>query len=290
VELGKTTLPLEDLEPGPVTFQLSLPGYEPITVSGEVGPGEQTFLSGSFVKRAGPQFDAPWENSLGMHFVPVGEVLMAVWPTRIRDYEVYCQFTGAGRQAADFEQDPNHPQVKVSWDDAMAFCDWLTQQERDSGHLASNQLYRLPTDLEWSLAAGLESERGATPEQRDGKIRGFPWGDQWPPPARAGNFADGSPRRSRIPTIAGYTDGHPATSPVGSFDPNKNGLHDICGNVWEWILDSYKPGSRWGVLRGGSWASASSAELRTSYRNVVDRSERDVIYGFRVVITAASSD
>jgi formylglycine-generating enzyme required for sulfatase activity len=58
----------------------------------------------------------------------------------------------------------------------------------------------------------------------------------------------------------------------------------MSGNVWQWCDDFYKPGSRWGVLRGGSWGTAAPGELRSSYRNVVDRSERDVIYGFRCVL------
>ena len=64
------------------------------------------------------------------------------------------------------------------------------------------------------------------------------------------------------------------------------GVYDLGGNVWEWCFDLYKPGSRWGVLRGGSWANKQRAELLTSYRNVVDRGERDVIYGFRCVLVS----
>jgi formylglycine-generating enzyme required for sulfatase activity len=64
------------------------------------------------------------------------------------------------------------------------------------------------------------------------------------------------------------------------------GICDLGGNVWEWCLDLYKPGSRWGVLRGGSWANSRQSELLSSYRNVVDRSERDVIYGFRCVLVS----
>jgi len=64
-------------------------------------------------------------------------------------------------------------------------------------------------------------------------------------------------------------------------------LYDIGGNVWEWCLDTYKgdnSGRDWGVLRGGSWATSSRLEMQSSYRNVVDRNERDVIYGFRCVL------
>ena len=83
-----------------------------------------------------------------------------------------------------------------------------------------------------------------------------------------------------LPSPLGFT----FTSPVGSFPANALGLHDIGGNVWQWCLDAYKPGSRWGVVRGGSWADAAPGELRSSYRNVIDRGERGVIYGFRCVL------
>jgi formylglycine-generating enzyme required for sulfatase activity len=126
------------------------------------------------------------------------------------------------------------------------------------------------------MAVRLMNESGPTPEARDGKIKNeFPWGKQWPPPGDAGNYA--APRHRT------------ATLPVGSFKPNSIGLYDVGGNVWEWCLDTYKgdsspTGRDWGVLRGGSWATGSRLEMQSSYRNVVDRNERDVIYGFRCVL------
>jgi eukaryotic-like serine/threonine-protein kinase len=77
--------------------------------------------------------------------------------------------------------------------------------------------------------------------------------------------------------------------PVGSFKPNSLGLYDLGGNVWEWCGDTYKgdsavAGRDWGVLRGGSWATSNRLEMQSSYRNVVDRNDRDVIYGFRCVL------
>jgi eukaryotic-like serine/threonine-protein kinase len=285
-ELGRTPLLIEDLEPGRVRYEIRLAGFKNLEVTGDVQPGGQTFLPARFVNRAGPVRGQPWENSLGMKFAPVGEVLIGVWPVRVQDFEVFCTSTARARPAVDFPQATTHPVITVNWEDANAFCAWLTTRELAAEQLENGQLYRLITDQEWSAAAGLADERGETPEQRDGSSRDFPWGKQWPPPAGTGNFADGPSKRGA--SIAGYRDGFAWTSPVGSFAANRAGLFDMSGNVWQWCADSYKGGAAgardWGVLRGGSWGTVTPAELRMSYRNVVDRSERDVIFGFRCVL------
>ena len=287
-EIGRTPLLLEDLEPGDIRYELRMAGFKSLEVSGQVQPGEQTFLGARFVKRLGPRRGEPWENSLGMKFVPVGDVLVGIWPARVQDFDAFCTATKRARPAPDFAQDGTHPVVRVSWEDATAFCEWLTAKELAAEQLEQGQSYRLPTDLEWSIADGLPDEGRSTPEERDGKARDFPWGKQWPPPPGAGNFADSSGRRSGAGAIPGYHDGFPQTSPVGSFPANRLGLFDMSGNVWQWCRDSYKGGATgardWGVLRGGSWGTCSAGELRSSYRNVVDRAERDVIYGFRCVL------
>lgn len=177
----------------------------------------------------------------------------------------------------------------MNWQDATDFCQWLTEKERADGHIAENQSYRLPTDVEWSAGAGLPPEGGDTPESRDGKLHGlFPWGTAWPPPQGAGNYADQSlHRRKDNPIIPGYNDHWPQTSPVGTFPANSKGLYDMGGNVWQWCLEGYAGETvshDWGVLRGGSWATYKRSEIQSSYRNVVDRHDRDVIYGFRCVL------
>jgi formylglycine-generating enzyme required for sulfatase activity len=213
-----------------------------------------------------------------MKFVPLGDIQMSVWETRVQDYEAFCRATGRHFESADFHQTAADPAVKVSWFDAMAFCKWLTEKEHDENLIEDRQAYRLPTDLEWSMAVGLVNESGATPEIRDGKIKNeFPWGKQWPAPNGAGNYSLAAGRRRG------------ATMPVGSFKANSLGLYDLGGNVWEWCIDTYKGGNSatsrdWGVLRGGSWATSNRLEMQSSYRNVVDRNDRDVIYGFRCVL------
>jgi serine/threonine protein kinase/formylglycine-generating enzyme required for sulfatase activity len=277
-ELGQTPLVIEEVKPGNVTYELRQTGYKQGSVSGKVEPQQQTFLAARLEKSVGPVPGQPFTNSLGMKFVPLGDIQISIWETRVQDYEAFCRATGRHYEPADFHQTATDPAVKVSWFDAMAFCKWLTEKERDENLIEDRQAYRLPTDLEWSMAVGLVNESGATPETRDGKIKNeFPWGKQWPPPNGAGNYAVATGRRRG------------ATMPVGSFKPNSSGLYDLGGNVWEWCLDTYKGGTNatsrdWGVLRGGSWATSNRLEMQSSYRNVVDRNDRDVIYGFRCVL------
>jgi hypothetical protein len=287
-EIGRVPVLIEDLEPGPVQYEVRLAGYQPYTVKGEVKPGEQTLLGARLTRRAGPMRGQPWENSLGMKFAPVGDVLMGIWLVRVRDFATFCKETGRNAPQPDFPQSEFHPVVLVNHDDAQAFCDWLSQKELSAEQLAQGQSYRLPRDKEWSSAAGLPDEGRNTPEERDGKLREFLWGKHWPPPDQAGNFADSSLRRTGQAAIAGYHDGYAQTSPVGSFAANALGLYDMCGNVWQWVLEPYNPTSRWGVMRGGSWATEKLAELSLTYRNVVDPAGREVIYGFRVVLDPGS--
>jgi eukaryotic-like serine/threonine-protein kinase len=293
--LGQTPLVIEEVKPGPVNYELRLAGYKLSSVTGQVEPQQQTFLAARLEKNVGPEPGQPWTNSLGMKFVPLGDVRISIWETRVQDYEAFCRATGRRLDPPDFAQNGTHPVVKVSWFDANAFCKWLTEKEHDEGLIEDGQFYRLPTDLEWSVAVGLHNEGGATPEARDGKIRNeFPWGKQWPPPSGAGNYSDRSAKLRGTAVIENYTDNYPATSPVGSFKPNSLGIYDLGGNVWEWCADSYKGASDspasarrdWGVLRGSSWATSNRLEMQSSYRNVIDRNDRDVIYGFRCVLAS----
>jgi formylglycine-generating enzyme required for sulfatase activity len=289
-EIGQTPLIIEDVKPGQAAFDLRLQGFKTASVSGEVKSQQQTFLAARLEKATVLEPGPQWTNSLGMKFVELGGIRVSVWETRVQDYDAFCKATGHHHDAADFDQDATHPVVKVNWSDANAFCKWLTDKERGESLLEQGQAYRLPSDLEWSMAVGLPEESGATPEARDGKIKNeFPWGKQWPPPNGSGNYADQSAKRGVTTVIANYVDNFAHTSPVGSFKPNQFGIYDLGGNVWEWCDDSYKgsgaaAGRDWGVLRGGSWGTSNRSEIQSSYRNVVDRNEADVTYGFRCVI------
>lgn len=265
-----------------------------------------------------------WTNSLGMVFVPVSGIAgrFCIWETRVRDFEAFIKATG--RDMGDkmtcfnrelkhdewsgyswknpgFEQGPNHPVVGVNWEDAVAFCQWLTEKERKENP-SPYKLYRLPADLEWSAAVGWT---GNTPEERREKAEGlYPWGKQWPPPKGAGNYADLTAKKkyrsepdSDLTFIEGYDDGYAETAPVGSFSPNPYGLYDMGGNVFEWcaywVIDS---GEEYRALRGASWVEGGDntqgkvSPLLSSYHIGVpipkstSPDARASYIGFRVVV------
>ena len=224
-----------------------------------------------------------WTNTVGMVFTGVAGVpAFSIWDTRVSDYQAYAKANSGIDQSwkePGFEQTAGHPVVKVSWADAQAFCAWLTKKERGEGKINATQRYRLPTDAEWSVAVGLEGEVGGTPEDKDAKIKGvYPWGTQWPPPKGVGNY-------SRDLGVDDYNN----TSPVGSFKPNKHGLYDMGGNVWQWCEDWYDGGQTSRVLRGASWGDNNPGCLLSSSRSRGYPGLRYINIGFRCVLVGGGS-
>ena len=196
-----------------------------------------------------PQARVPveWANSLGMKFVqiPNERVQMAVWETRVRDFETFVKaanYQDADRPDPDgrtwrqpgFAQDPNHPVVYVTLNDAMHFCQWLTQTERAAGRIKPTQSYRLPTRLEWDQSTGFPMPRDAN--RPEGGARFFPpqngGGPGSPPPPPPGDGSGsfpgqppgqplgGQPPAGRLPEGA---------RPAGGPRPNVNGRPDLPG-------------------------------------------------------------
>jgi formylglycine-generating enzyme required for sulfatase activity len=226
-------------------------------------------------------------NTLGMKFVPVSgtDVQFSIWETRVKDYTAYAA-ANAGVDGswkdfgiAGFKQEDTHPVVKVSWEDANAFCAWLTKKELAAGKIKAGQKYRLPTDAEWSVAVGLGKEEGNTPKEKQMGIKDvYPWGNTWPPPKGAGNYAESL-----------NVDSYEYTSPVGSFAANKLGLHDMGGNVWEWCEDWYDPAAKTRrVLRGASWLISRPDYLLSSRRFSYTPVSRYINFGFRCVLVGGS--
>jgi len=178
-----------------------------------------------------------------------------------------------------FEQTDLHPVVNVSWNDAVAFAEWLGKKE--------GKTYRLPTEAEWEYAC----RAGTT-------TRYFP-GDDAEGLAEVGNVADGT-SREKYPgwNAIAARDGFVYTAPVGRYRPNAWGLHDMHGNVWEWCWDWYggdfykasrvdDPAGPLGaadrVIRGGSWSNFPR-DCRSAYRYRSTPVYRSHTLGFRLAL------
>ena len=195
----------------------------------------------------------------------------------------------------------NHPVVNVGWHDAVAYLNWLSEQDglpqayRKNGDewvlvQPATPGYRLPTEAEWAKAARFS---GAKPNK-------YAWGEAYPPGSRAENFADRSASTILPYTLSSYDDGHPVSAPVGSYSANEMGLYDIGGNVAEWVHDYYAvyptetvtavndpsgPASgRHHVVRGAGWKDSTLSELRLSYRDYSAEPRTDL--GFRIARNA----
>ena len=272
----------------------------------------QPWKSGSgTAKLPGPAADEPFNNSLGQRFVPAGTpgVLFCIWETRVRDFEAFVKETGHWvepgfdinergewvklggsdwRAPPGFSQTADHPVVGIGWNDAVDFCVWLTSREYHAGLIGSGDRYRLPTDFEWSIAAGLPPDiAGVIPEHAAEAPRIYPWGSEFPPTLYSGNFAGEEMREvgwpESVPIIAGYRDRHTGPAPVGNYGAQRHGLFDLGGNVTEWVADSgpTRPGDR--LLRGGSWSVGDEVLLRSGRRWAYSPDVRATAIGFRIV-------
>jgi serine/threonine protein kinase len=287
-----TTLLIPKVKPGAVELLLILEGYKPLTLKANVKAGENLPMSAALVKSDSVVFGKPWQNGMKMKFEPITQDLMgAVWETRVRDYQIFLSETKREQAPLlDFPHTPDHPILNVSREDAIAFCGWLTRREFDQERIAQSHQYRLPTDEEWSLMAGLGDEEGDDPSQRNTNKRTvYSWGAKWPPPNAVANYADSTaavlPGVAPESVIQDYDDGFPYTAPVGSFLPNELGLFDISGNVQEWVSDDISETNPLGVVRGAGWNNFIRENLLLGWRNPVPATLRSPFYGFRIVLS-----
>jgi formylglycine-generating enzyme required for sulfatase activity len=190
----------------------------------------------------------------------------------------------------------HQPAVQVSWQQAAAFCNWLSAREglppfyRQSngivtGFNSSATGYRLPSEAEWAWAARASGNQ----------LLLFPWGDTFPPTLIAENYADDTSAYVTGRVLNGYKDGFVVSAPVASLKPNQHKLYDMGGNVSEWVHDAYTIPSANGatqedplggqtgdnyVIRGAAWTHSKLSELRLTYRDYGQAGRDDV--GFRL--------
>ncbi|MFA5679079.1 MAG: PEGA domain-containing protein [Pseudomonas sp.] len=192
---------------------------------------------------------------------------------------------------------PDQPVVSISWQDAALYCNWLSEQEgltpfysigagKVTGTNPVSTGYRLPSEAEWEWAA----------RDNNGVMAKFPWGEGFPPPAGAGNYADQSAASIVGRVLPGFNDGFKVSAPVSRFPANGKGLYSMGHNVAEWIHDFYGSEPSLGtraqrdplgpengefhVIRGASWRHGTITELRLSFRDYGVDKRNDV--GFRV--------
>lgn len=221
-----------------------------------------------------------YEDEVPQRPIHIETYYIARYPTTVAQFRAFVQASGyAPRDPNCLRGLDNHPVVRVTWHDAVAYCAWLTGQLRVHPDLpeplrallsGEGWVVRLPTEAEWEKAA------------RGGDGHQFPWGDE-PDPNRA-NYSD---------------TGIGTTSAVGCFPGGASqpyGCLDMAGNVWEWCHSLYKEypyaagdgredptaeGLR--VLRGGAFYHFHWV-VRCALRHRFFPSNRDWSFGFRVVV------
>lgn len=187
---------------------------------------------------------------------------------------VTWRMTYDGRTASDED-----PVVHVSWNDAAAYAKWLAS--------STGKPYRLPTEAEFEYAL------------RAGRTTKYWWGDGSPAEAveNLTGERDVSPRERQWSSyFDGYSDKYWGPAPVASFNSNPFGVHDMAGNVGEWVQDCWhdnyvrapvdgsawlNPGCKLRTIRGGYWAS-SPDQARAAYRLSAQPDRRDARIGFRI--------
>jgi formylglycine-generating enzyme required for sulfatase activity len=171
-------------------------------------------------------------------------------------------FTYDAKSKVRTDENTNEPVIYISWNDADAFCKWLSQQ--------TNRIFRLPTEAEWEYAARGGKQSQALTFAGVGRPEEVAW------------FSANSGQQ---------------THPVGQRKPNELGLHDMSGNVWEWCSDWFDEkyyrrsleesptGPEKGkqrVVRGGCWRSDPN-QIRTVFRSSATPTEGFYSIGFRIV-------
>lgn len=253
---------------------------------------EVTFTMGSSRREQGRRANE------AMHKVALSRPFyLAAHEVTNRQFRKFDPQHSSGHAKGESLNGENQPAVRVSWQQAALYANWLSEQEglplfyrvEDgvvTGFNPQATGYRLPTEAEWAWAARHEN----------GNMLKYSWGPQLPPNKKTANIADRNAASLAGYVQPAYDDGYAASAPVGSFPANSKGIHDLDGNVAEWVNDFYeiavslseKPDQdplgplegSYHVIRGSSWAHGSVTELRLSFRDYGEEARNDL--GFRL--------
>ncbi len=196
--------------------------------------------------RAGNWHDSYHDND---KYISIDSFTMSRFEIKFDEYDAFAEATGRDKPSAHSWGRGKRPVINVSWHDAVAYTKWLSQQ--------TGQTYRLPSRYEWEYAA------------RAGTRTTYWWGEEIG--KNRANCGDG---------CGSQWDGK-QTAPVGSFSPNRFGLSDTAGNVWEWVT-SGSDSEEDRYMYGGSWYESQSSPTATNY-DTKNPDFRDYDVGFRVV-------
>jgi len=236
---------------------------------------------GTFIMGSPKEEENSMDSERPQHEVTIEPFFMGKYQVTQAQWRFVAQLPQVNRE---LEQDPSHfkgdnrPVEQVSWEDAVEFCDRLSQY--------TGRTYRLPSEAEWEYAC------------RAGSAKPFAFGDTITTNEvnYDGNYTYGNAPKGEY---------RGRTTPVGTFQPNAFGLYDMHGNVWEWCQDNWHSnykgaptdGSAWldneessnrKLLRGGSWFNYP-ANCRSAFRYDNDLDYRIGNFGFRVVCSAMCS-
>jgi formylglycine-generating enzyme required for sulfatase activity len=260
-EWSRTNMPPEGRLSVPIALGEAKAFYRAIATVAPVGPAGFVWIPpGTFVMGSPPTEEGRDSDEI-QHTVTLTQ---GFWLSDHETTQAEYQ-TVMGNNPSGFQAD-TLPVESVSWEDAVLYCQKLTERERAAGRITAQQAYRLPTEAEWEYAA-----RAGTTAARHGELDAIAW---WS--GNSGNQA------------------HPVKQKL----PNAWGLHDMLGNVLEWCggrYGAYSTGSLTDptgpssgsdrVYRGGSWY-ADGRFCRSANRNSVSPSNRGNLLGFRPALSA----
>ncbi|WP_461786421.1 formylglycine-generating enzyme family protein [Prosthecobacter sp.] len=256
VTVGADGVVLVDLSPGSAArFYRAVADQRPVGPTGFVWIVPGTFVMGS------PVSEPDRDSDEAQHTVTLTQ---GFWMSDHETTQAEYQLVMGSNPS--YLKGESLPVELVSWDDAVAYCQKLTERERVAGRITAQQAYRLPTEAEWEYAA-----RAGTTGVRYGELDAIGW---W-----SGNSGN-------------------QLHPVKQKAANAWGLYDMMGNVWEWCGDWYEGYPTGSVTdpmapnsgsdrvgRGGSWRSVAGG-ARSACRSRDDPGSRYFNLGFRPALSA----
>jgi formylglycine-generating enzyme required for sulfatase activity len=211
--------------------------FRDVLKDGSPGPTMIWVSTGRFLM--GDIRGSGWDNEGPVQEVAVERFAIGIYPLSFDEYDKFAEFTGREKPYDHGWGRGNRPVINISWLDALAYCNWLTQQ--------TGETYRLPTEAEWEYVA------------RAGTNTDYWWGNEI-----------GINKANCIGSNSTWSGEQ--TSPVDAFEANPFGLYATVGNVWEWTCSKYEnqyageeqhyfhqnPSTEKRSIRGGAWNSPAN--------------------------------